>query len=235
MINVLKLKHSNDNKVFVFSDIHYRHNPSWPVPLWKMRGFNSVQEHDATIAERIIKKIKPNDTLILLGDTVVGAGKDSTEVFKGLIDIIPCNNLYVMAGNHGSGYKQLFKGSLDSGQSIDEYYRLNIPVGNPHKIVYFIPNYYEVYVNGQAIVLSHYALLSWNGMNKGSIHLFGHSHNNLSNCDWVKNNYLCGKCLDVGPESVHEPISFSEIMEIMKDRKVLSIDHHDKDTSSPFA
>lgn len=230
MIYQLKFKHSAEQRVFWYSDLHYRHNPNWPIPIWKDRGYNSAFECDAAQIENWNKKITNNDIVFLLGDSIVGAGKDGGPVLKNLLDVLNFKEIYLQMGNHGSGWKQLFDENYENG--VDKYWRISISIGS--KVVHLIPNYYEIYVNGQSFVLSHYAILSWNSMNKNSVHLFGHSHNNLSKTDWVKENYLTAKCLDVGPESIKEPISFDEVMEIMKDRKTLLIDHHNGDSSSPL-
>ena len=35
---------SEKQNIWFTSDWHYNHNPSWPVPIWKARGFQSVEE-----------------------------------------------------------------------------------------------------------------------------------------------------------------------------------------------
>ena len=103
-----------------------------------------------------------------------------------------------------------------------------------NKTVHLVPNYYEIFVNKQPIVLCHYAILSWNGMSHGSWHIFGHSHNSLKETNWVNNNYLNGKCLDVGVESCESPMSFNELKIVMDNKPIVFSDHHSKNTSTPF-
>lgn len=40
-------------------------------------------------------------------------------------------------------------------------------------------HYHEMKIDGTKIVLFHYGMRSWNGMYKGAIQLYGHSHNTL--------------------------------------------------------
>jgi calcineurin-like phosphoesterase family protein len=234
MIYQPKFKHSTEQKVFVYTDIHYRHNPSWPVPIWKMRGFNSAEECDAAQVANWNKKITNNDIVFLLGDTVLGAGKESKEVFCNLIDkALNYKELYIMCGNHYAGYKAVFDTEHERLEnSIDKFYRLIVK--SFRRNVYLIPNYYEIFVNGQAIVLSHYPTLSWNGMGKGAWMLHGHCHGNLYKTPWIKDNYYKGKAIDIGIETVKEPLDFDEIKAIMDTRVNLLIDHHTGEASSPF-
>ena len=73
-------------------------------------------------------------------------------------------------------------------------------------------------------VLCHYALRVWNKHHRGSIHLYGHSHNSIDNSH--------GKSMDVGIDAIYSlldeyrPISIIEILKIMKNRDIQKIDHH---------
>ena len=55
---------------------------------------------------------------------------------------------------------------------------------------------------------------------------FGHCHNNLEKTDWIKNNYLKGKCIDFSWDCYKRPIDFDEIIKIVDKKDILKIDHH---------
>lgn len=68
MINKpFKIKTENFDNILFTSDQHYGHDPKWIIPLWKIRGFNSVNEHDVWL-ENEYSKITNNSLIISLGD-----------------------------------------------------------------------------------------------------------------------------------------------------------------------
>jgi calcineurin-like phosphoesterase family protein len=218
MIYPITYRHDESQKVFFFSDPHYCHEK-----LLESRGFSTIQEYNNTITRNWNTKVTNDDVVFMLGDLVLGAGKESRAVYENLLNILNYKILYVMMGNHGAGFHQIFK-EHEEAHHIDKNYRL--PIFSLAREIYFIPNYYEIFVNEQFIVLCHYPILSWNNIRHGSWMLFGHCHNNLEKTDWVKNNYLNTKCMDVGFEAVKAPISFSEVKEIMDKRPIIEVDHH---------
>jgi calcineurin-like phosphoesterase family protein len=82
----------------------------------------------------------------------------------------------------------------------------------------------EIYVNGQFIVLHHYAKRVWNKSHHDAWDLFGHSHGKLP---------PYGKSVDVGVDSAwitgqaeYRPFSFTEIKRFMDKQVVETPDHH---------
>lgn len=228
MVNILSFKTEKDGKIFFFSDLHYSHSK-----LNEKRGFKDDEEQKKTLINNWNSNVSNEDTVFLLGDTVLGAGDKSYETFEYLLKTLNYKEIFIMMGNHGAGYNRLFNSHLEMGDRIDKYYRLRFSIERDEgfKRVNLIPNYYEIFVNSQHIVLSHFAILSWNGVGKSTWHLFGHSHNSLSETPWIRDNYLVGKCMDVGFENVKAPISFDKVKEIMDARIVIQPDHHDKNTN----
>lgn len=241
MIHQLKFLHSPESRVFFTSDMHYGQAcESWDIPLWKNRGYNSLQEHDAAMIQGWNGRITDNDIVFHLGDFTFGRNAEANMQF--LLENLHYKELYLLFGNHYAGIKQFFNKYLN--YSIDKYYRLGF-IGKVTNVgvetekqhnAYLVPNYYEIFVNKTPAVLSHYPILSWNGAGKGeNIHLFGHSHGNLGNSGgWIKDNYLAGRCMDVGVDAVGSPLDFDEIMKILGDRPAIKVDHHNQTTSSPF-
>jgi calcineurin-like phosphoesterase family protein len=216
----IKIKHP-DEDVFIWSDFHYDHDPKWSNPLWKLRGFNSVREHNSELIRRWNEKIKPTSVVFLLGDTCFG--KDSERNIRHLFDVLNFHYLYLCPGNHTSGYKQLIEGCDQNILQIGE------------KTVIFCPNYIEALVNGKSTVLSHFPILSWNGQGGGSYHFFGHVHSKLHLSE-VGKKYLDSnaRCLEVTIEKFPSPPSFLELKGVLSGREKVSFDGHDSNTQNPF-
>lgn len=210
----LAIEHSWESKVFFWSDLHLRHNRDF---IYEPRKFKTVQESDETLLRRWRENITDRDIVFLLGDTVFGANGE--EYLNGLFQKLPFKELFIMPGNHFAGYKQLFNHTVM--QHIDP----SLPI-HPNKVVNFIPNYFEIFVNGQAIVMSHYAIVSWNGCSKGSWLLHGHNHNNLT--------LDLGKAIDLGVENCPDPQSFEDITKRMNEKKNITFDHHGPNDRNPF-
>ncbi len=231
MINILKFKKEDGDKIFFFSDFHHSH-----AKLLESRGFPTIEEHDETIINNWNSVVDNNSIVFFLGDLVLGAGEKSKEVYSQLLEKLNYKELYCGMGNHGAGYKQLFNRNLEFNQ-IDKYYRLNITHQSLYengcklenlgdKKIYFIPNYYEIFIGNQPVILSHYPILSFNGQRNSAIHLHGHCHNSLHKTEWIDKNYYAGRVMDVGYEGIKNPISFNQIKEIMDKREIRTFDHH---------
>lgn len=216
MVNTLSFRTNKDCNVFCFSDTHILHSQNF---ILQPRGFSSPEEGKETIINNWNSKVTNDDICFLLGDTVVGAGQKSGEVFQEVLNRLNYKELYLASGNHFAAYRQRFNEELTAGNRIDEYYRLSFcPVVG--KIVHLIPNYYEIVVDKQLIILSHYPIYSWRDIGKGSIMLHGHCHGRI-------NGHLKGKILDMGPESIGNfPLSYKEIKSIMDSKAQESPDYH---------
>lgn len=210
-----------ENNIWWWSDTHWGHKcEKWSEPLWMKRGFSSVEEHDKILIDRWNSKIKVNDTIFHLGDIVFSVGAYERLII--LLNELNFGTMYLLFGNHHAGTKQLFE-NLNG----------NCYVINKDKKVIFCPNYIEAIVNGQPIVLSHYAIASWNGQGRGSWMTHGHSHSSLVNSELGRILYK-SKIIDVGVECCPSPISFKELKENFRYNENISFDHHDKNTRNPF-
>lgn len=221
MTNILHFN-SNIDKIYFWSDLHFCHAKDF---ILNPRGFSDSESHKKFIIDSWNSTVPEDGVVFLLGDSVIGAGKDSENVFCDLFSKLNYKEIYIMAGNHAAGYKSIFASLIKNERKIDEYYRL-LTFFRKNSVAYFIPNYYEIRIDGVLNILSHYPLVSWNEMGKGSMHFFGHVHSNLDKKQWLLDNYLIGRCLEVTPEKIRKPISFLEAKEILEKRSPLQIDHH---------
>lgn len=114
---------------------------------------------------------------------------------------INCKNIHLILGNHD--------------KLRDEYLPLFTSTSS----------YKEIIIDQVKFVLFHYAMRVWNRHHRGSIHLYGHSHNSIDN------NH--GKSMDVGVDAIYDlfkeyrPINSNEIFKIMNKRQTQKIDHHE--------
>ena len=70
-------------------------------------------------------------------------------------------------------------------------------------------------INKKLVVLSHYPIIQWNCAQRGSYHLYGHTHGSIK---------LAGKAFDVGIDNHPEfkLWSWEELRAILKQRKVIN-------------
>lgn len=88
-----------------------------------------------------------------------------------------------------------------------------------HKVT-FLPDLAEVEVEGQKIVLCHYAMRVWNKSHHGTWHLYGHSHGSLPDDPNARS-------IDVGVDvHDHRPIIFDEVAIYMAKKNWKPVDHH---------
>ena len=106
-----------------------------------------------------------------------------------------------------NGEKHLIKGNHDKQPS-------------PSQGWASVNDYREIKVDGQFIVLSHYAHRVWNKSHGGSWMLYGHSHGSLPDDP----NALS---IDVGTDCHNYfPISFEDVRRIMAKKAYKPVDHH---------
>jgi len=197
--------------VFITSDCHFSHKnlcrgvTGWrttdgKVPVSSTRDFPTLDLMNDMIVNNINSKVGQDDTLIMLGDIAFG-GFENITIF---LDRLICKNIHLVLGNHDHHISNNRGGIQDMFLSVQ--------------------NYLEANINGENFVLSHYPFASWNGLNKGVIHLHGHVH--LS----AQNKWGNGKRLDVGMDgNDYYPYSLSEIVHMMDRRKIgsdINNDHH---------
>lgn len=213
------IKHTAERKVWVWSDLHLYHDRDF---IYGPRGFKSCADMTTAILRAWRDNVGPHDTLFLLGDTMFGIGGDQ-RLMDLFIDM-PYGDLYLMPGNHFSGYKQCFDQLTQKHGATS--FPLEPSFGHQSKHLHFIPNYFECFINQQPFVMSHYPILSWNGYSKGSYLLYGHVHGNLK--------HDLGKAMDMGIEKCPRPQSFWDIDKFMKAKPIKIVDQHGKGDKNPF-
>lgn len=200
------------DKTFFWSDTHFGHQClGWENPLWKRRGYETLEEHDVDLIYRWNEKITNEDVVFHLGDFLLGP--NGKERFQSYIKRLNFKTLYLMPGNHPSGVKQNALERVDLQRDVQ-----------------YLPNYVEVLVkrpNFQlSLVLSHFPIVSWNHQAKGSVHLHGHCHGSLEQNPAFK-VYYRGKVKDVGVECCPQPLEDHEVHRLLNTRPIQTFDHHE--------
>lgn len=78
-------------------------------------------------------------------------------------------------------------------------------------------------VDGQRIVLCHYAMRTWQFQSKGAWQLYGHSHGNLA-------DDLTTLSCDVGVDCWNmTPVSMAQLRAVMRTKEFVPVDHHGRD------
>ena len=187
-----------------------------------MRGYDSPEAHEQGLIDNWNSKANEKTVGFLLGDNVFGDSDGSK--FLHLMKSLKFEKVYVMSGNHVSGFRQNFD-NRSPGNVLDV----------DGKSVVFVPNYLEAFVNSQAVVMSHYPILSWNGQAKGSYHLHSHTHGRLGDSVLGKAYKESGaRVVEVSIEVYPVPLNFGEISAILNKKAPVSFDHHDSTTQNPF-
>lgn len=136
---------------FYISDLHLFHEASI---RFDQRPFSSLEEMHEMILENWNKRITNGDTVYILGDISLRGRNEDLIAFVAKLK----GRKVLVKGNHDDlsdyRYQQLFHEIVDYKEIRDAF------DGKNYKLV-----------------LCHYPLFSWKDMGKGSILLYGHTHN----------------------------------------------------------
>lgn len=206
------IKINENTKVWITSDTHYGHKnicrgvtnwrlPDGSVPIDQTRDFDTIERMNESIIQNINSVVGQDDVLIHLGDWSFG-GFENVEIFR---NRIICQNIHLILGNHDHHIENNRGGCQDLFTSVSHYSRLTY--------------------KKKTFVLFHYPIASYDGLNKGHIHLHGHCHlpTNL--------RFGKGKKMDVGIDGHPEfgVYNMDEIIKMMGPREMTSdmnFDHH---------
>ena len=144
--------------VFLTSDLHFNHDREF---VWKVRGFDSVQEMNEATVERFNSVVQPDDDVYILGDLCLGGGgPEVLAANKELIERLH-GKLHIIRGNHDTEPRVRMYASCTN--VVDEIKWADML------------NY-----KGYHFYLSHFPTLTGNlekeNLKKCTCNLFGHTH-----------------------------------------------------------
>lgn len=206
------IKIEKNRKVFITSDTHYGHKnicrgvtdwrlPDGGIPTEQTRDFDTIEEMNETIVNNINSVVGEDDVLIHLGDFSFG-GFNNIQKFR---DMIVCKEIHLVLGNHDHHVELNRYGVQELFTSVSHYTRIQYKY--------------------KTFVLCHFPISSWDGLNKGHIHLHGHVHLPTDL------RFGKGKKMDVGMDGhpTFGVYDMDEIIKIMDGREIMSdmsFDHH---------
>jgi calcineurin-like phosphoesterase family protein len=176
--------------------------PNGSVPISQTRDFQTIEQMNDGIISGINSVVGQDDVLIHLGDWSFG-GFENIQKFR---NRIICEEIHLILGNHDHHIENNKQGCRDYFKSVSHYNTLR--------------------VYGHTFRLMHYPISSWDGLNKGVIHLHGHCH--LP----TELRFGKGKRMDVGIDGHPEfrPYNLKyEVIPMMEKREIMSdmgFDHH---------
>lgn len=199
--------------VWIFSDPHFNHTnicrgitkwrmPDGSIPINQTRDFENLDKMNAAIVNNINEVVMQDDICICLGDWSFGGFKSIREFW----DRIVCKNIHLVLGNHDHHIERNRGGVQGLFKSVSHYNTLEM---------------------GQLkFRLMHYPISSWDGLNKGIMHLHGHCHLPTNK------RFGLGKRMDVGMDGHPEFRPYHimrEVVPMLRDRPIRSEmgdDHH---------
>ena len=160
---MIKIDKDFKGGVWIFSDPHYNHKnicrgttnwrmPDGSIPIEQTRDFQTLEKMNAAIVNNINENAMQDDILICLGDWSFGG----FESIKEFWDRIVCKNIHLVLGNHDHHIENNREGCQGHFKSVTHYNTLKI--------------------DEHTFRLMHYPISSWDGLNKGVMHLHGHCH-----------------------------------------------------------
>jgi calcineurin-like phosphoesterase family protein len=175
--------------------------PDGSIPISQTRNFNTIEQMNETIVNNINSVVGQDDVLIHLGDFSFG-GFENIQKFR---DRILCKEIHLILGNHDT--------SIEKNRD------------NVQELFTSVSHYTKLMYKFKTFVLFHYPIASYDGLNKGHIHLHGHVHlpTNL--------RFGKGKKMDVGMDG-HPKFGvydMDDIIRMMDKREIMSdmlFDHH---------
>lgn len=173
------------------SDLHLYHKN---IMQWydHRRGYSDENAMSEGIISTINSVVGPRDRLYILGDI----GWDTRRTLPALERIN--GEKFIVPGNHDDGIVRKIR-------------------NNPIKGVTVLPQYKEISVEGQRIILCHFPIWEWNMMSNGAWHLHGHLH--------ARPTGIPGKIFDVsGDGNRMVPYSFEDLKSIMDTKPIRK--HH---------
>ena len=139
-------------KIYLTSDLHLGHDREF---IWKVRGFNSVQQMNETIVETWNRTVDDDDDIYILGDVMLG-GPDNIRYVERLR-----GRIHIVLGNHDTAKREEMYRNLPNVVEVAE-----VGIRLKYKKYHFY--------------LSHYITLTGNleaeSLHQCFINLYGHTH-----------------------------------------------------------
>ena len=165
--------------IFFIADLHFFNEN---IITYCNRPFKTIEEMNEILIFNWNSVVKRGDIIYVLGDFALTWNKNVNKVEK-LLNTLN-GQKFLIYGNHDRQAVKRAKGWNWQG------------------------DYKSIKIEGQKIILFHYSIRNWHHKEKGSWHLYGHSHGNTT---------PYGKSFDIGVDCWNFfPVSFEQVKETME-------------------
>jgi calcineurin-like phosphoesterase family protein len=103
-----KFRREDFDQILFTSDQHYNHDPKWDKPLWSLRGFKNVDEHDEWLRSEY-SKVSDLSIIFSLGDPALNS---TPEKLFGLLNQTSAH-IYHIWGNHFSCDYAIYRSAMN--------------------------------------------------------------------------------------------------------------------------
>lgn len=142
----------NERKILFTSDLHFGHQN---IIKFDQRPFNTTDEMDATLIDNWNAKVKPGDTVYVLGDMFWRSDKEYVQdILKSLK-----GQIVLIKGNHDKWLHNAQNKKMISGVKDYDDIKVTLSDGTQRRCI-----------------VSHYFMPFYNGHYYDTVHLHGHSH-----------------------------------------------------------
>lgn len=184
--------------IFFLGDSHYFHsNIVRGCSTWEdktgCRDFDTLEEYNETLIEKINKVVSQDSILYHLGD-VAFAGQDNIWKFRKRLNV---RRLHLLLGNHDKFIRNNNIVLTDDGYV------------NLQSLFTSVSDIIDQKIGGVQMVLCHYPIFSHHREHKGALHLYAHTHKELN----FKPN---SKCVSMECHPNFQPFSLEEILRDVK-------------------
>ncbi len=195
--------------IFVTADTHFGHTN---IIKYTNRPFTTVEEMDAALIANWNATVGNNDVVYHLGDVAL-RNFDAFVAYMGALQ----GQIYIVPGSHDNNWLEGWQKQMGMRkQAVYSASGLQVLLRPP--LVTLRPNIYAGSMAGipdppPAIVLCHYAMLSWEISHYGSWQLYGHHHGALN----TESRYSIDVGVDVWG---YKPVTLAEIGAVFAQRTV---------------
>lgn len=186
--------------IWFTSDLHLGHAS---IIRHGYRPYSTVRHMNDRLVGSINDRVSWTDDLWILGDFSHGISADEVARYR---ERINCRNVYLVRGNHDLHFPE---GASPFSQELDYYEGLRTSG-----------------LERRRIVMCHYPIADWNGLNGGAIHLHGHIHAKMSYNERNRERGLLR--YDVGVDANgYAPVSLASIETFFAGVEPAAVHHQD--------
>ena len=149
--------------IYYISDLHFYHSN---IIKMCQRPAANVKMMNESLINYWNRTVTNDDTVYFLGDFSFKCSQNQADKILEQLN----GKKYFIKGNHD---KETWLNRIKEKHLIEDWF-----------------DYKDINDNGRRVILCHYPLHSWNGMHRGSYHLYGHVHKKtVANAEWQKNRF----------------------------------------------